>query len=77
MLFRSEPENPFYTPGQFLEIEIARNEKNRADGSYYIAGSDRFGQSHEFRTVSKIKSEKILARVLKIRKGKPLLELVV
>lgn len=72
-----EPENPFYTPGQFLEIEIARNEKNRADGSYYIAGSDRFGQSHEFRTVSKIKSEKILARVLKIRKGKPLLELVV
>lgn len=72
-----EPENPFYTAGQLLEIEIARNEKNRADGSYYIAGSDRFGQSHEFRTLSRIKSDKILARVLKIRKGKPLLELVV
>jgi len=72
-----EPENPFYTPGQLLEIDVARKEKNRADGSYYIAGTDRFGQLHEFRTDSRINSEKILARVLKIRKGKPLLQLVV
>ncbi len=72
-----EPENPFYSPGQLLEIDLERNEKNQADGSYYISGTDRFGQLHEFRIASRIKSERILARVIKIRKGKPLLELVV
>lgn len=70
-----EPENPFYSIGQLLEIDIVRNEKNRSDGSYYILGTDSYGQSHELRVTINIRTGKIIARVLKIRKGKPLLEL--
>lgn len=71
-----EPENPFYSIGQLVEIDIARKERNRSDGSYYIAGTDRFGQSHEMRLRSGIEGDSLTARVVMIRKGKPLLELV-
>ena len=71
-----EPENPFYSVGQSIEIDIVRQERNRADGSYYIAGTDRFGQAHEMRLRNGIKGDRLTARVVMIRKGKPLLELV-
>jgi hypothetical protein len=71
-----EPENPFYSIGQLIEIEIVRKERNRSDGSYYIAGTDRFGQSHEMRLRSGVDGDSLTARVVMIRKGKPLLELV-
>jgi hypothetical protein len=69
-----EPENPFYQPGQLLEISIERNEVNRLDGSVLIAGTDRYGQMHELRLGKKVSGSKILTRVIRIRKGKPLLE---
>ncbi len=71
-----EPENPFYSIGQLIKIEIVRKERNRSDGSYYIAGTDRFGQSHEMRLSSGVDGDSLTARVVMIRKGKPLLELV-
>jgi len=68
-----EPENPFYSPGQKIEIKIARNERNSADGSYYIAGTDRFGFVHELRVERKISGSSLLCHVVMIRKGKPYL----
>ncbi|MBE0674284.1 MAG: hypothetical protein IH591_06450 [Bacteroidales bacterium] len=69
-----EPENPFYTPGQMLELVITRNERNTADGTYYIAATDRFGFKHELRTEKKIREQIAVCRIVMIRKGKPLLE---
>jgi hypothetical protein len=71
-----EPENPFYSIGQLIEIDIVRKERNHADGTYYIAGSDRFGQFHEMRLRDGIDGDSLIARVVMIRKGKPLLEYV-
>lgn len=68
-----EPENPFYTPGQAVEISITRNERNITDGSYYIAGTDRFGFTHELRVQKRVKKRSLLCRVVMIRKGKPYL----
>ena len=69
-----EPLNPYYTPGQKVEIEIRRNERNRADGSWYIAGVDKYGYSHELRVPEKVPGDRLICRIVMIRKGKPLLE---
>jgi hypothetical protein len=69
-----EPLNPFYSPGQKIEIVISRNERNRTDGSWYIAGADRYGYQHELRVPVRIKGNRLMCRIVMIRKGKPLLE---
>lgn len=69
-----EPENPFYKPGQTIEITISKNEKNSSDGSYYIAGTDKYGFMHELRLERAVNGSRLLCRILMIRKGKALLE---
>jgi bifunctional DNA-binding transcriptional regulator/antitoxin component of YhaV-PrlF toxin-antitoxin module len=69
-----EPENPYYKKGDIVEISIARNERNSADGSYYIAGIDRFGFRHELRLENEVQGRGLKCRVVMIRKGKPMLE---
>ncbi|MFO7573844.1 MAG: hypothetical protein R6W67_01630 [Bacteroidales bacterium] len=69
-----EPENPFYKQGQTVEITISRNERNSSDGSYYIAGTDRYGFLHELRLENEVRETRLQCRVVMIRKGKPMLE---
>jgi hypothetical protein len=69
-----EPDNPFYKTGDTIEVSIIRNDRNSADGSYYIAGTDRYGFLHEFRLEDEIKGSRLQCRVVMIRKGKPMLE---
>lgn len=69
-----EPENPFYKAGQTIEISISRNERNSADGSFYIAGTDRYGFLHELRLENEVHGSRLQCRVVMIRKGKPMLE---
>ena len=71
-----EPENPFYKTGQVIRMEVTSVAKSIINSSFTINLKDKFGFTHCLETVTPPDDKFVRCRVLKIRKGKPLLEIL-
>jgi hypothetical protein len=71
-----EPENPFYKAGSVIRLEVLSFSKNIINDSFTINLKDEFGFSHCIETSVPPEKEFIQCRVAKIKKGKPLLEVL-
>jgi hypothetical protein len=71
-----EPENPFYKPGSVLLMQITGFSENIINSSFTIDLKDEFGFTHCIETVARPQSGSVRCRIVMIRKGRPLLELL-
>lgn len=71
-----EPENPFYKAGSVISLEITGFTKNIINPSFTINLKDKFGFTHCIETATPPEVNSVRCRVVMIKKGKPLLELL-
>jgi hypothetical protein len=69
-----EPENPFYKTGSLIRLEIVSKLKNFINDSFMLNLRDAFGFVHCIEIPKEPVKGYIDCRIVKIRKGKPLLE---
>ena len=76
-LFRVEPQNPFFTPGEFYTFVVKQLVSFDEKEKIIAILKDEYGFEHKFDTSDNLKiGAKLHLRVTKIRKGWPLLDLV-
>lgn len=68
-----EPENPWYKPGDIVKVTISGYTPLETGEGYMAEVFDSFGFSHSIILESKPLSPDLECRVIKIRKGKPVL----
>jgi hypothetical protein len=71
-----EPENPYYKPGSVIKLEVVSNLKNLINNSFTVNLKDSFGFMHCIETYTLPENSFVWCRILKIKKGKPLLKLM-
>jgi hypothetical protein len=71
-----EPENPFYKPGSVIKMTLTGFTENIVNPSFTINLMDSFGFTHCIETATLPAGKKVRCRIVMIKKGKPLLELL-
>jgi len=71
-----EPENPFYSIGSEITMKVSDSVKNPIKDSFSINLIDDFGFNHCIEVNSPPESKTVRCKVVMIKKGKPLLELL-
>jgi hypothetical protein len=71
-----EPENPFYSVGDELEMKIASTGRNVINGTFTLNLKDRFGHSHCIETDKIPAGKNVKCRVEMIKKGRLILVLL-
>jgi hypothetical protein len=71
-----EPVNPFYKTGSVLKMKVTSVYESLINPSFTINLKDKFGFTHCIEAISKPAGKSVLCKVLMIKKGKPLLELL-
>lgn len=71
-----EPENPFYKPGSVVRMKITGFMENNINSSFTIDLKDKFGFTHCIETPVRPGYGYVRCRIVMIKKGKPLLELL-
>lgn len=71
-----EPEHPFYKVGAVLTMRITGKTRNPVNDSYNIDLLDETGHSHCIETDLLPSEESMRCRIIMMRKGKPLLEIL-
>jgi hypothetical protein len=71
-----EPENPFYKPGDRLEMKITNCTENTIDKSYTLDLLDEFGHKHCISSGAAPEKKTVVCRVIMIRKGRPLFKVL-
>jgi hypothetical protein len=71
-----EPENPFYKAGSVINLEITGITRSIINPSFTINLKDKFGFTHCIETATPPEGKSVSCRVVMIKKGKPLLELL-
>jgi hypothetical protein len=71
-----EPENPYYKPGSVVRMQITGITENSINSSFTIDLKDKFGFAHCIETPVRPRSGYVRCRIMMIKKGKPLLELL-
>ncbi len=74
--WKIEPENPFYKKDQTLTLRIKSTSKVPSENSFILRLIDEFGFTHTVLTSKIPENDSVICRVLKIRKGQPLLALL-
>jgi hypothetical protein len=71
-----EPVNPYYKTGSVIGLDVTSCSKNIINDSFTLYLKDKFGFTHCIETASLPEKESIQCRVVMIRKGKPLLQVL-
>lgn len=71
-----EPENPFYKTGTIIRMEVTGFSKSIINPSFTLNLKDKFGFTHCIETAMPPKTKLVRCRVVMIKKGRPLLELL-
>ena len=71
-----EPENPFYKTGEVIKMDVISVTRNVINKSFTIILKDNFGFNHCLETTFHPQKKRIQCRVVRIKKGKPLLEIM-
>jgi hypothetical protein len=71
-----EPENPYYKTGSVISLSVTSYSKNIINDSFTLYLNDKFGFNHCIETAILPVKEQIQCRVVLIRKGKPILEVL-
>jgi hypothetical protein len=71
-----EPLNPYYKPGSFLKMKVTGYTKNTINPSFTVNLEDKFGFSHCIESTTPPVTISVRCRIVMIKKGKPLLELL-
>ena len=71
-----EPDNPFYKIGSEIIMEVIGFIENPVNQLYTINLVDKFGFTHSIESSAHPETKLVLCEVRKIKKGKPLLELL-
>jgi hypothetical protein len=71
-----EPENPFYKPGSVVRMDVTGFTKNIINPSFTMQLKDKFGFTHYIETPAHPVVKSVRCRIVMIKKGKPLLELL-
>jgi hypothetical protein len=71
-----EPENPYYKTGSVIRLDVTSFSKNIINNSFTLNLKDAFGFTHCIETSILPEKEYIQCRVVMIKKGKPLLEIL-
>lgn len=71
-----EPENPFYKTGAIIRMEVTGYSKSIINPSFTLNLKDKFGFTHCVETAIPPVAKFVHCRVVMIKKGKPLLELL-
>jgi hypothetical protein len=69
-----EPENPFYTSGSLVVMEVTGYIQNTINSLFTITLTDKFGFMHCIETATPPEERTIRCRIKMIKKGRPLLE---
>jgi hypothetical protein len=71
-----EPENPYYKPGSLIDMKITGSARNEINQSFTLDLKDKFGYKHCIETSFLPEGKTVNCRIVMIKKGKPLLELL-
>jgi hypothetical protein len=71
-----EPENPFYKNGEMLQMDVISYSENVINKSFTLTLKDKFGFNYCIETASHPQKTHIQCRVIRIKKGKPMLEIM-
>ena len=71
-----EPRNPFFDKGGLVEVDVISSEEDIIGERYRVRASDKFGFVHDILSPDPVAIGKATTRVIKMRKGKPVLEIV-
>jgi hypothetical protein len=71
-----EPENPYYKSGDILSLIVLDHKKNAVNQLFTIDLKDEFGFNHCIDSKSIPATKYVRCKVIRVRKGKPLLELL-
>jgi hypothetical protein len=71
-----EPENPFYKSGSVMKMQVTGITKSLVNPSFTLNLKDKFGFTHCIETSVVPVSETVRCRVVMIKKGKPLLDIL-
>ena len=71
-----EPENPFYKSGSEILMRVTSFYKNPVNHSFTINLKDKYSFSHCIETSTPPNAKSVRCKVLMIKKGKPLLEIL-
>jgi hypothetical protein len=68
-----EPDNPWYKTGSVMEVKVETIEADPVNNTFTVFLTDVYGFSHCTEMQARPESDKIRVRIVKIRKGKPIL----
>jgi hypothetical protein len=71
-----EPVNPFYKEGDILRMKISSVERNFINGTFTLELTDKYNHNHCIETDQKPAKYNILCKVVRIKKGWPVIELL-
>lgn len=71
-----EPENPYYMAGSVITLDVITSSENIINNSFTLYLKDAFGFTHCVETATLPEKDSIQCRVVMIRKGKPVLEVL-
>ena len=71
-----EPDNPFYTEGSIVKMLVTGVNKSLINNSFILTVRDKFGFFHSIGTPNTPDGKSVRCKVIKIKKGKPLFQLL-
>jgi hypothetical protein len=71
-----EPESPFYRPGSVSKMKVTGFTRSINNSSFTISLKDKHGFTHYIETAELPDGKEVRCKVIMIKKGKPLLELL-
>jgi hypothetical protein len=71
-----EPDNPFYKEGGVIKMTVTGFNKSLINNSFTLNVKDKFGFAHNIDSLKPPDGKSVSCRVIMIKKGKPLFELL-